>query len=255
MHRWRLDGKLAVITGGTKGIGNAVAQEMLALGAHVFIAARDAEAVDRQLKLWREQGHTVSGVAADVSTPEGRQTLLDEVGRLRPAVDVLVNNVGTNIRRKAVDYASIDYARIMATNVDSAFDLCVRFHPLLKAAPAGAAVINVASVAGLTHMRTGAPYAMSKAALIQLTRNLAVEWAVDGIRVNAVAPWYTRTPLAQAVLDDPAYLQTVLDRTPLRRIAEPGEVAAPIAFLAMPAASYVTGQCLTVDGGFTVNGF
>ena len=118
----------------------------------------------------------------------------------------------------------------------------------------GASVVNMASVAGLTHLCTGTPYAMSKAALIQMTRNLAVEWAGRGIRVNAVAPWYIDTPLARQVLDDPEYRRAVLDRTPMGRIGEPAEVAAAVAFLCMPAASYITGQCLNVDGGFSVNG-
>jgi Tropinone reductase 1 len=114
--------------------------------------------------------------------------------------------------------------------------------------------VNVLSVAGLTHMPTGAPYAMSKAALLQLTRNLAGEWAGDGVRVNAVAPWYTRTPLVEKPLQDDTYRRYVLERTPLGRIAEPEEVASVIAFLCMPASSYMTGQCLVVDGGFLING-
>ncbi|HEX8348717.1 MAG TPA: SDR family oxidoreductase, partial [Hymenobacter sp.] len=126
--------------------------------------------------------------------------------------------------------------------------------PLLQAA-SGGSIVNISSVAGLAHVRTGAIYGMTKAAMIQLTRNLAVEWAPDQIRVNVVAPWYIQTPLAASVLSNEAYRSEVLSRTPLKRIGEPEEVAAAVAFLCLPAASYITGQCLSVDGGFTVNAF
>ena len=162
--------------------------------------------------------------------------------------------MGTNIRNPTTDYLATEYQHLMATNLESAFGLCQAPYPQLKAA-GGASVINVSSVAGLTHMRTGAIYGMTKAALIQLSRNLAVEWASAGIRVNAVAPWYIQTPLAAAVLANPDYLQQVVARTPLARVGEAEEVAAAVAFLCLPAASYITGQCLSVDGGFTINGF
>jgi Tropinone reductase 1 len=147
-----------------------------------------------------------------------------------------------------------EYRRVQQVNLESCFELCRLLRPaLIRGAPA--AVVNNASVAGLTHLRTGAPYGMSKAAMIQLTRNLAVEWAGEGIRVNAVAPWYIRTPLAEQVLADAAYRQEVLERTPMGRVGEPEECARAIAFLCMPAAGYITGQCLAVDGGFSVFGF
>jgi Tropinone reductase 1 len=116
-------------------------------------------------------------------------------------------------------------------------------------------IVNIGSVSGLTHVRTGAAYGMSKAALHQLTRNLACEWAEDGVRVNAVAPWYIRTRRTSEALSDPDYLDEVILRTPMARIGEPEEVAGAVAFLCLPASSYVTGECIAVDGGFLRYGF
>jgi Tropinone reductase 1 len=250
---WRLDGKRALITGGSSGIGLAVAREFAELGADLLLVARGAERLDRarQEVLGLCPERNVQVLAADVATVTGRERVCAAVG---DSLQILVNNAGTNIRKRMSELSLEEYREVQQVNLESCFDLCRLLHPaLVRGAPA--AVVNNASVAGLTHLRTGAPYGMSKAAMIQLTRNLAVEWAGEGIRVNAVAPWYIRTPLADQVLADATYRQQVLDRTPMGRVGEPEECARAMAFLCMPAAGYITGQCLAVDGGFSVYGF
>ncbi|RSK50828.1 SDR family oxidoreductase [Hymenobacter rigui] len=252
--RWSLQGQTAIVTGASKGIGAAVAAELLQFGASVLAVARTAPELEQQVTQWQQQGLDAHALAADVSTPEGRARVQEAAQQRWPQLHILVNNVGTNIRKPTTSYAPEEYQQLLATNLESAWELSRGVQPLLAASGAGS-IVNISSVAGLTHVRTGSIYGMTKAALVQLTRNLAVEWAGQGIRVNCVAPWYIRTPLAAGVLQNEAYLQEVLSRTPAGRIGEPEEVAAAVAFLCLPAAAYITGQTLAVDGGFTVNGF
>lgn len=250
---WRLDGRKALITGGSSGIGLATATELASLGAELLLAARGMERLEqaRDSILARFPEARVEIVSADVATDQGRAAL---AGRVGDELHILINNTGTNIRKRMADISLAEYRLVQEVNLTSCFEMCRLLYPVL-ARSAPSCVVNNASVAGLTHLRTGAPYGMSKAAMIQLTRNLAAEWAAEGIRVNAVAPWYIRTPLADQVLKDEAYARDVLDRTPMGRVGEVKECARAIAFLCMPAASYITGQCLAVDGGFSIFGF
>lgn len=146
---------------------------------------------------WRAAGLDVHGCVADVSDSASRSALVAACSAaFGGSLDVLVNNVGTNVRKATVDYSEEDYRKVMSTNLDSAFAMCQLCHPLLKAAGGASVIFNSSVAGGPTAMRSGAVYAMTKAAINQLTKNLSVEWAKDGIRVNTVAPWYTATPLA-----------------------------------------------------------
>jgi Tropinone reductase 1 len=254
--RWRLDGQLALVTGGSAGIGRAIARELLGFGADVLLAARDAAQLDKVREDLVEEfpERSVSTLVADVALDEQRRELLDWVEDFGEGLHLLVNNAGGNLTRAATEYTEDEWRQIFEINLFSAFELCRYAHPLLTK-HAASSIVNVGSVSGITHVRSGAPYGMSKAAMHQMTRNLAVEWAEDGIRVNAVAPWYIRTRRTHDKLADPDYLDEVLLRTPLGRIGEPEEVAAAVAFLCLPAASYVTGECIAVDGGFLRYGF
>lgn len=250
---WRLDGVRALVTGGSSGIGLATAREFAALGANLVLAARGRERLETARHRIQQEfpACDVQLITADLSQAAQRRQLAEDVGS---SLQVLVNNAGTNIRKAMTELSLEEYRHVQQVNVESCFDLCRLLQPALSAGRPSS-VVNNASVAGLVHLRTGAAYGMSKAAIIQMTRNLAVEWAGEGIRVNAVAPWYIRTPLADQVLRDEAYRQQVLQRTPMGRVGEVEECARAIAFLAMPASSYITGACLPVDGGFSVYGF
>jgi len=279
---WSLLGKKALITGGTKGIGLAIAEEFLMHGAEIFIVARTEADVQNRLKAWRRHRWKVHGLALNLQQPEARTALCDTIKTVwkwkvhglalnlqqpeaRTALcdtiktvwgrfDILVNNVGTNVRKPTLAYTDEEVSQLMQTNLHTTFEMCRLMHPMLRS-PEGGVIINISSVAGSRVVQTGAVYAMTKAAIEQLTRYLAVEWAADGIRVNAIAPWYIHTPLADEVLKKEDYKQRVLARTPMGRIGQPEEVARVAAFLAMPASSYITGQCIAVDGGFSVLGF
>ena len=209
---WKLPpGTSAVVTGGTKGIGRAIVDELvLTHGCRVLTCSRSEEDLRQLLQSYPKD--RLQGVVADVATAQGRDTLVAAIRDFcGGTLDILINNVGTNIRKPSVDYTDDDVQHVWNTNFHSMFALTCACHPFLKRNKGElcSSVVNIGSVAGVTCIQTGTPYAATKAAMNQVTGNWACDWGRDGIRVNCVTPWYINTPLAQQVLQKESYKRCV----------------------------------------------
>lgn len=253
MKAFDLTGKVAIITGSSKGIGEAMALTLAEAGAKVVISSRKQEAVDAVAATFKAQGLEAIGIACHVGDSDQRQALVEKTIAAYGRIDILINNAAINPIFGPVEDASEDaFDKIMNVNVKAVWHLSNLCLPYLK--DGGGSIINISSVEGL-HPGFGLGlYSVSKAAVLMLTKNQAKEWGRHGIRANAICPGLVKTKLSEALWQDEKLLHKLEKHLPLSRMAQPEEMTGLALLLASEAGSYMTGGVYTADGGYLIGG-
>jgi len=254
MNLFDLTGKVAVITGSSQGIGKAIAEEMAAHGAHVVISSRKGDVCEEVAAAIRDNGGAATAIPCNISSKEALRGLVDKTHELCGPIDILVCNAAVNPAYGSIlDIPDSAFEKVLDVNILSNHWLIQMVAPEMKDRQDGAIII-VSSIGGLRASPTIGAYCISKAADMQLARNLAVELGPDNIRVNAIAPGLVKTKFARALWDDPTVSEARIESTPLRRLGTPRDLAGIAIYLASDAGSWTTGQTFVVDGGVTIVG-
>lgn len=247
-----MTGKVALITGSTKGIGRSIAEEMARLGAKVVISSRKAEACEQVANELKAQGFEAMAIPCHVGKKDDLQNLVNKTNEAWGTIDVLVCNAATNpVYGPTSEMTDEAWDKIMDTNVKGSFWLTNMVLPQMAEQGEGA-VVMLSSIAGIRGNTTIGTYGVSKAAEAALARNLAVEWGPKGVRINSIAPGLIKTDFAKALWEDPVRVKRAEDKTPLRRIGDPVDIAGLAVFLSTKASAYITGQTIVADGGETI---
>lgn len=254
MQRFDLTGRTAIVTGAGRGIGKALALGLAEAGVNVAVVSRSGVELAQLVAEIEENGGKAHAIEADLTKSGVAEQVVAETQQALGGLHILVNNAGMNIRKKALELTEEDWDRVVDLDLKATFFMSQAAGKVMCEQRYGR-IVSIASVAGLVALRTGVAYGASKAGVVHMTRVLALEWSKFGVTINAIAPWYFRTPLTEKLLDDPQFLAEVLSRTPSGRIGDLQDLVGPTIFLASEAAAYITGQTIAVDGGMSVYGF
>jgi dehydrogenase/reductase SDR family member 4 len=248
---FQLDGKVALVTGASKGIGEAMARGLAEFGARVVVSSRKQEAVDAVAEAFKGDGLEATGIAANIGNIEDIHALVDKTQKAYGGIDIIINNAAVNPVFGSIqntDERAFD--KIIDVNLKGPFELCKKAYPILKQR-GGGSIIHISSIGGLKPEAGIGIYSVSKAAINNLTQAMAQDWGVDNIRVNAICPGLIKTKFSEALWNDENILDRFIKHIPVNRAGVPDDVAGLAVFLASDAAAYCTGGLYLVDGGYS----
>lgn len=249
-HLFDVTDKVVVVTGASTGLGKGIAEMFAAAGSRVFLVSRNAAKLQENVSAILAKGGRASFIAGDVNHISFIDQLVEEITAQEGRMDILINNAGVVVPKKAFDIDEKDWDMTIDTNLKSVFFLSQRAAKVMKEQKSGR-IINIASMMGTVADVSISPYCASKGGVIQLTKAFALEWARYNIQVNAIGPGYVRTDMNDKAFEDEDYHNYILNKTPLRRLGTIDEIAGLALYLASPLAEYITGQTIFVDGGWT----
>lgn len=248
MQLFRLDGRVAIITGGSRGIGLGIARAYAQAGAHVVLTARTQDTLDEAVASIQREGGSAEAVAFDIADLEAGRAMVDGIAAKHGRVDILVNNAGMNVREAATDIQPHNFDLVQSVNLRAPIFLSQAAGKHMLAAGSGK-IINIASMSSFLGLSKLTSYATSKAAILQATRVMSSEWAQANVQVNAIAPGFIVTDMNRKLWDNEPVRNWVLGNTAARRLGSVDDLLGAAIFLAAPASDFVTGQCIIVDGG------
>ncbi len=250
---FELDGKVALVTGASKGIGEAIARGLAEFGAKVVVSSRKQEAVDAVANSFNADGLEATGIAANMGNAEHIHTLVDKTVETYSGIDIVVNNAAANpVFGPIQNTDERAFDKIIDVNLKGPFELCKKAHPILKQR-GGGSIIHISSIGGLTPETGIGIYSVSKAAIINLTKAMAQDWGADNIRVNAICPGLIKTKFSEALWSNNEILDRFVKNIPLGRLGTPDDIAGLAVYLASDASSYCTGGVYMADGGYAVS--